>query len=133
LAGIFFDTISTDFSIENIIQTITQKSKEYCVLKRISKLFSSKVDISAHALVIDVRSPGEFAHAHIKGAKNIPVDSLQSSMNTLAAYKDREVVVYCRSGQRANMAEIVLRQSNFTHIINVGSMEKIRNANIVSA
>lgn len=67
-------------------------------------------------LILDVRSEQEYAAGHIHGAILIPHDELPSRLTELAAYKDQEVVVYCRSGKRAGTAEQVLREAGFTQI-----------------
>ena len=56
--------------------------------------------------LLDVRTPGEFAQGHIKGAINIPYDQLDQQLARFD--KDTEIVVYCRSGRRAAIAEDVL-------------------------
>lgn len=56
--------------------------------------------------LLDVRTPGEFAQGHIKGAINIPYDQLNKHLASLD--KETEIVVYCRSGRRAAIAEEVL-------------------------
>lgn len=63
------------------------------------------------AILLDVRTPGEFAGGHLPGAKNIPLDALSSRMGELA--KDRPIVAYCRSGMRAASAVRLLRREGF--------------------
>jgi rhodanese-related sulfurtransferase len=54
--------------------------------------------------VIDVRSPGEFETAHIPGSYNVPLDVLREHRATLLLHLDEQVVLVCRSGQRATAA-----------------------------
>lgn len=67
-------------------------------------------------LILDVRSEQEYAAGHIHGAMLIPHDELSLRLAELAAYKNQEVVVYCRSGKRAGVAEQILREAGFTHV-----------------
>jgi len=53
------------------------------------------------ALLLDVRTPGEFADGHVQGALNVPVQVLESRIAELDPA--RPVVVYCRSGNRSAM------------------------------
>jgi rhodanese-related sulfurtransferase len=62
-------------------------------------------------LILDVRSPAEFASGHVPGAVNIPHDELPARLGELGAAPAQEVVVYCERGGRARLAEDALRRS----------------------
>ncbi len=62
-------------------------------------------------LLLDVRSPEEFAAGHVPGAVNIPHDQVAARLGELD--KSRWVLVYCRSGKRAGAAEGVLADAGF--------------------
>ena len=62
-------------------------------------------------LILDVRTPAEFAAGHVPGAVLIPVDQLAARVGELGA--PREIVVYCRTGHRSGLAEPVLEKSGF--------------------
>lgn len=61
--------------------------------------------------VLDVRTAGEFARGHVPGALPIPHDALSAEIDRLDPA--RPVVVYCRSGRRATIAETLLRERGF--------------------
>jgi len=63
------------------------------------------------ALLLDVRSEGEFGAGGLPGAKNIPVQVLSARLGELE--KDRPIVVYCASGMRSSRAASVLRAKGF--------------------
>ena len=65
-------------------------------------------------LLLDTRSPGEYAAGHIQGAVNIEFNRIAQNMDKLAAFKDKKVVVYCRSGRRAGIAERYLEKQGFS-------------------
>lgn len=67
-------------------------------------------------LVLDVRTPEEFASGHIEGAVNIPHDQVDGRIAELSASRDREVVVYCERGGRAAKALDVLERSGFRQV-----------------
>ena len=73
------------------------------------------------ALLVDVRSPGEFSSGHIDGARNIPVDALNARERELGG-KDRPVILYCASGARSAMATRRLRAAGFSRVYNLGSI-----------
>lgn len=75
--------------------------------------------IKAGALLIDVRSPGEFAGGAVPGAKNIPVDQIGGRVAELKVGKP--VVLYCRSGARSGSATATLRAAGI-EAYNLGPM-----------
>ena len=75
------------------------------------------------SVIIDVRSPQEFATAHLEGAVNIPHDQLEHRIDSIVGLeKSSPVLVYCRSGVRSAIACSVLVQHGFTRVMNGGSM-----------
>ena len=68
-------------------------------------------------VLVDVRTPQEYASGHIPGAANIPVDDLRSRLGELP--RDREIDVYCQVGQRGYLATRILLQRGFKGV-NVG-------------
>ncbi|WP_018862013.1 MULTISPECIES: rhodanese-like domain-containing protein [unclassified Thioalkalivibrio] len=71
------------------------------------------------SLVLDVREDNEIASGRIGGAKHIPAGSLQKRMDDIAKYKDKPVVVYCRSGNRSAMAASQLTSAGFQDVVNL--------------
>lgn len=63
--------------------------------------------ITDGAIVVDVRTPGEFAGGHPKGAKNIPLDALPAKINQIKGW-NKPVVVCCASGMRSSRAKSLL-------------------------
>ena len=66
--------------------------------------------------ILDVRTAEEFAGGHIPGAINIPHDQLGSRLGEIGSYKDKEIVLYCRTGRRVGMAVNVLQPAGFTKL-----------------
>jgi rhodanese-related sulfurtransferase len=67
-------------------------------------------------LLLDVRTPGEFASGHVPGAVNIPHDEVGTRLSELEPYRERGVVLYCQSGRRAGMATQALREAGFENL-----------------
>lgn len=63
-------------------------------------------------LLLDVRTPDEFAAGHIPGAMNIPVDDLRSRMEELP--RNRKIAAYCQVGQRGYLATRILLQAGLS-------------------
>lgn len=79
---------------------------------------------------VDVRTPQEFAAAHVRGALNIPYDQISSRAGELESYRDRHIVLYCHSGRRAGLAYEVLRSKGFENIENGGGLEDLARAGV---
>lgn len=77
--------------------------------------------VSAGAMLLDVRSPSEYASGHLDGAVNIPVSDLGGRLAKLGK-KDRPIVVYCRSGNRSGQAARILGAAGFTKVFDLGAM-----------
>jgi rhodanese-related sulfurtransferase len=67
-------------------------------------------------IVLDVRTPREFQSGHVPGAVNIEYRQIPSRLADLAAVREREVVVYCEVGPRAQVAQDILQQAGFTNV-----------------
>ncbi|AQA03898.1 sulfurtransferase [Mycobacterium sp. MS1601] len=72
--------------------------------------------------VLDVRTAGEFEAAHIAGSYNVPLDLLREHRKEIIEHLDEDVVLVCRSGQRAAQAEETLRDAGLpnVHILDGG-------------
>ena len=79
--------------------------------------------INDGAFLVDVRTPSEFASGSVKGAVNIPLDAV---MQNLARFKDKKnIVVFCRSGNRSGQAKSILEQNGFRNVFNGGTWEDV--------
>lgn len=78
-----------------------------------------KLDSGEKFHFIDCREPHEYAEANL-GAQLVPLGKIQTmQIDEMEDWKDDEVVVHCRSGQRSMMACMVLDQMGFKHTYNV--------------
>ena len=68
------------------------------------------------AVVVDVCEPKEYEQGHVPNSINIPLGSLASRVNELDKYKDKPVVVACRSGNRSMRGAIALRKNGFESV-----------------
>jgi rhodanese-related sulfurtransferase len=67
-----------------------------------------------HLFLLDVRTPQEYAEGHIAGAVNVPYDQLATRLAEVP--KDKDVVLYCRSGRRAGIAAEVLAANGYKRL-----------------
>jgi rhodanese-related sulfurtransferase len=81
----------------------------------LSKLDRKEPDV----VVLDVRTAAEFAAGHVPGARNVSHDELPARLDELAAFRNKPVVLYCRSGRRTQIAEDTLRKAGFTKLLHL--------------
>jgi len=78
------------------------------------------------AIIIDVRTPGEYASGHIDNADNLPLQSLTSHLSNLD--KSASYVVYCRSGNRSGQALAMMKSAGFQNVHNGGGISEMLRA-----
>lgn len=88
-----------------------------------SKTENVKDFVDRGAVIIDVRTVGEFQQGHIKGAKNIPLDMIFSKAAEIKKM-NKPVIVYCRSGMRSSQAASVLKNSGI-EVMNGGGYDSL--------
>jgi len=76
------------------------------------------------AIILDVRTSGEFSTGHIKGSINIPVNSLTHSIAKLKA-KNKPIITCCASGMRSATAKSILQSNSFSDVYNGGSWQRL--------
>ncbi|MBL7720037.1 MAG: rhodanese-like domain-containing protein [Flavipsychrobacter sp.] len=98
------------------------------MLEAIRKMFGgSSTDlrevIQNGAVIIDVRSTGEYSTGHAKGSVNIPLDRLQAKLSGLD--KNKPVITCCASGMRSSSAKSLLLSNGFKEVHNAGPWQNI--------
>lgn len=71
------------------------------------------------ALVLDVRTPAEYEAGHLPRARHIPLAELAGRVDEIAKFKEKPVIVTCRSGARSGSACRQLRNAGFTNVHNL--------------
>lgn len=97
------------FSLESLAQenTLASLSPSPYLMERVA---------NEEWILIDVRTPEEFAEGHIPGAINIPHDEIGNYLAELEMHKGKPIIVYCRSGRRAKLAMKVLTERSFPEV-----------------
>lgn len=76
------------------------------------------------ALVIDVRSPEEYAEGHVKFAVNMPLDTLKDRLGELESWKDKTLILYCNSGKKSGEAAKLLSENGFKDLRNADGVKQ---------
>ncbi len=76
-------------------------------------------------VLLDVRTPGEYAEGHIEGSKNIPLQSIEQAALVIKE-KDTPLFVHCRSGARSAEATSILKRMGYTKVEDIGGILSYR-------
>jgi rhodanese-related sulfurtransferase len=77
------------------------------------------------AVIVDVRTPGEYQGGHIKGSKNIPLNVLSEKMEEIKKW-NKPVISCCASGMRSAQATSILK-NNAVDAMNGGGWSSLQN------
>lgn len=103
------------------------------ILKRMGQISpaSAQSYLKSGALVIDVRSPGEFATGHLSNAINIPLPEIETAVPRRVKDKNQVLLLHCQSGMRSGVASKKLKRLGYANTFNLGSYS--RAAHLVNA
>jgi rhodanese-related sulfurtransferase len=79
--------------------------------------------IEEGALIIDVRTVGEYNTEHIKGSLNIPLDKIEQATSWLL--KDVPTIVCCETGNRSGTAKKILEKHGFKKVYDGGNCNQL--------
>lgn len=98
-------------------------------LKKMFGFGGPSVDLSEinaqGAVIVDVRTKGEYQSGHIRGSVNIPLNNLQTQMSKLK--KDKPIITCCASGMRSASARSILQSAGFPEVYNGGGWMSLQN------
>ena len=80
---------------------------------RVSLLQATQLLNQGKSVVLDIRSPEDFAAGHIRDARHIPLKELKSRISELDKFKSKSVIVVCSSGAQSARAASVLKSAGF--------------------
>lgn len=105
----------------------------FVLLKRLGQIpaKAARAHLKNGALLIDVRSPGEFNSGHLPSAINLPLDEIAAALPRRVKDKNQVLLLHCLSGRRSGMAKSRLKSLGYTNVFNLGSYH--RASHIVAA
>lgn len=131
-----------EFVQNNIWLILTAVLAAYMLIwPPLAKRFSGVVDVGVNeavqlinhndAIVLDVREDSEYYGGHVAHSRHIPLGALSKRQVELQKFKDRPLIVVCRSGARSSNACGTLRKLGFEKVYNLsGGMSAWQNANM---
>jgi rhodanese-related sulfurtransferase len=84
-----------------------------------AKQFYEMMQKEKDVIILDVRTPQEYQEGYISNAINIPVQILGQQLDKLNNFKDKKILVYCRSGHRSAIASQILDKAGFKNVYNL--------------
>lgn len=81
--------------------------------------------VSHGAVIIDVRSPGEYKAGHVRGSRNYPLNNIRDKVTELKKM-NKPVITVCRSGTRSGIAKGILKSAGI-EVYNGGAWTNMKN------
>lgn len=78
------------------------------------------------AVIVDVRTPAEYATGHLEGALNIDLNAPDFRAKIAELEKDETYVLYCRSGNRSGQAKAIMEEMGFSDVTNAGGYDDLK-------
>lgn len=78
-----------------------------------------KLDKGEDVVILDIREPHELGICRLNNTAHVPMGELAARLDELGKFKDKEVVIYCRSGGRSALCVEFLRQNGFKRVLNL--------------
>ena len=98
----------------------------YFLMPRLSQVSVEEAgrQLAEGAVLVDVRTRGEFQSQSIPGSTNVPLHELDQAVKTGQLNPEQPILVFCQSGMRSGRAEKTLKSMGFAHVRNIGSFHR---------
>lgn len=106
-----------------VIAACTKENEKYEVKLINASEAKTMIDENAEEFILDVRTREEYNEKHIKNAINMPLSVISESIESVVSDKDALILVYCKSGKRAETAAIILMEMGYTNVYSFGSID----------
>lgn len=83
-----------------------------------AKELKERIAAGENLYILDVREPAEYEEANING-KLIPLGTLPMKLSEIEDWKNKEVIVHCRSGKRSANAQAYMEMNGFENVRNL--------------
>ena len=93
--------------------------------------FEKTVEENKDLLILDVRDVKDYDKGHIENAINIPVDDIESRMNELEKYKEKDILIYCSTGRKSARTADLLTKNGYKKVYNTVDGVKEYNFKLV--
>lgn len=102
--------------VQGVITVVDYRQANY---REVTSQEAAELMRNIAPLVLDVRTPGEYGRGHLKGSLLLPLQQLQARWQEISAYQNRDVLIYCATGNRSTVAAKILIDNGFKRIFNL--------------
>lgn len=101
----------------------------FILIKRMSQISADEAKqlLRNGAVLLDVRTSGEYSSGTAGQALNLPLDQITARAEQVIPDKDKPILVFCLSGTRSAMAKSVLQQAGYKSVHNLGSLNRAKS------
>ena len=107
------------FSLGDVAGNLTVINYHQTSYREVTSNEAAELIQNEQPIILDVRTPNEYKRGHLHKSVLIPVQELQNRFKELGNDKDREILIYCATGNRSTVASKILIDSGFKHIVNM--------------
>ena len=107
------------FSLGDVAGKLTVIDYHQASYREVASSEAAEFIQNEQPIILDVRTPNEYKRGHLYNSVLIPVQELQNRYKELGTDKDREILIYCATGNRSTVASKILIDSGFKHIVNM--------------
>ncbi|TYQ17783.1 UNVERIFIED_CONTAM: rhodanese-related sulfurtransferase [Acetivibrio alkalicellulosi] len=107
---------------ENNISIIKENDNGLTYKNISAKEAKERIDSEKGIILLDVRTPAEYAESHIPESVLLPLDTLNRDVTNVITDKNAVIFIYCRSGRRSITAAEILISLGYTNVYNLGGI-----------
>lgn len=113
------ETGDIEFTIDDIRGVIKVIDFEGLRYWKLTSLEGADLIKNIDPFILDVRTKGEYQEGHLEDAYLLSVQILEREIGLIEKYKDQDILIYCRSGNRSTVASKILLDAGFTNVYNL--------------
>lgn len=114
------------FALTSCVEKKSESTTQKQVSRELPAGITEPKKVETKPIWIDVRSSEEFQAGHLEGAINIPHDQIADKLPKIAPDKSAPINLYCRSGNRSNLALLAAENLGYTKVINKGAYKDLK-------
>lgn len=126
ISFLFILTIMLVVGIVVLVNNMGNKNDSKTLVSEYKKIKPSeakaKLEQDKKIVLLDVRTQSEYQQGHIPGSILLPVNELVKKIESVVADKNREIIVYCRSGNRSKTASKKLIKMGYKKVYDLGGI-----------